>query len=144
MRMTLAAALLATTMSLPLAQVMGQPTAPASSPSALAKPPANAPYRNASLAVDARVADLLARMTLEEKVAQIITLWDSKADVQNADTTWNPTKAAPKFHDGLGQIARPSDRSGPSSPRHHNLRSIADSGPCVKSDRGLVLHTTLT
>src|SRR3546814_19764317 len=74
-------------MSLPLAQVMGQPTAPASSPSALAKPPANAPYRNASLAVDARVADLPARMTHEEKVAQNIPLWDSRDDVKNADTT---------------------------------------------------------
>ena len=114
MRMTLAAALLATTMTLPLTQVMGQPVPAASSPS-IAKPPANAPYRNASLAVDARVADLLTRMTLEEKVAQIITLWDSKADVQNSDTTWNAAKASQKFPDGLGQIARPSDRSGPSS-----------------------------
>ena len=116
MRMTLAAALLATTMTLPLAQVMGQQAAPASV-SSTAKPPANAPYRDASLAVDARVADLLARMTLEEKVGQIITLWDSKAEVQDSDTKWNPAKASRKYPDGLGQIARPSDRSGPSSPR---------------------------
>lgn len=126
MRMTLAAALLATTMMLPLTQVMGQPV-PAASSSSMGKPPANAPYRNASLPVDARVADLLARMTLEEKVAQMITLWDSKADVQNADTTWNAAKASQKFPDGLGQIARPSDRSGPSSPRTNKLRSIAES-----------------
>lgn len=127
MRMTLAAALLATTMMLPMAQAMGQSSIPAASASPTAKPPANAPYRNASLPVDARVADLLARMTLDEKVAQIITLWDSKADVQNADTTWNSAKASQKFPDGLGQIARPSDRSGPSSPRTNKLRSIEES-----------------
>ena len=127
MRMTLAAALLATTMTLPLTQVMGQSAVPAASPSSTAKPPANAPYRDASLPVDARVADLLARMTLEEKVGQIITLWDSKAEVQDADTTWNPAKASRKYPDGLGQIARPSDRSGPSSPRTNKLRSIPES-----------------
>jgi beta-glucosidase len=123
MRTTLAAALLATTMILPLTQVTGQPTA--STPAAAAaKPPANAAYRNASLPVDARVADLLARMTLEEKVGQIVTLWDSKADVHDPDSRWNPAKASQKFPDGLGQIARPSDRSGPSSPRTNKLRSI--------------------
>lgn len=126
MRTTLAAALLATTMILPLTQVTGQPTA--STPAAAAaKPPANAAYRNASLPVDARVADLLARMTLEEKVGQIVTLWDSKADVHDPDSRWNPAKASQKFPDGLGQIARPSDRSGPSSPRTNKLRSIAES-----------------
>ncbi len=37
-----------------------------------AAPAANAPpYRNPALAIDDRVADLLSRMTLEEKVAQI-------------------------------------------------------------------------
>src|SRR6185369_4096154 len=35
------------------------------------KPPANAPYRNAKLPIDKRVADLLGRMTLVEKVAQV-------------------------------------------------------------------------
>ena len=39
--------------------------------SQLAAPPADAPYRNPKLTVDERVADLLARMTLEEKVNQI-------------------------------------------------------------------------
>lgn len=34
-------------------------------------PPSNAPYRNASLSVSARVSDLLARMTLEEKFSQM-------------------------------------------------------------------------
>lgn len=35
------------------------------------QPPANAPYKNAKLTIPERVADLLSRMTLEEKVEQI-------------------------------------------------------------------------
>jgi beta-glucosidase len=37
------------------------------------------PYRNPSLSVERRVADLLGRMTLEEKVGQIM-LWDARGD----------------------------------------------------------------
>ena len=42
----------------------------------------DAPYWNANLPVEQRVEDLLARMTLEEKVAQILTIWDSKGQIQ--------------------------------------------------------------
>ena len=33
------------------------------------------PYKDAALAIDARVEDLLARMTLDEKIAQLGGLW---------------------------------------------------------------------
>ena len=33
-------------------------------------------YRQAAAPADARVADLLARMTLEEKVAQLLGVWN--------------------------------------------------------------------
>src|SRR5207237_8056435 len=36
------------------------------------------PYRDPKLAIERRVSDLLARMTLEEKVAQMLCLWDQK------------------------------------------------------------------
>lgn len=39
-------------------------------------PPADAPYKDASLSVSQRVDDLLARMTIEEKVAQITGWWN--------------------------------------------------------------------
>ena len=38
---------------------------------AMAKPKDVLPYRNAALPVEQRVADLLSRMTLEEKVGQL-------------------------------------------------------------------------
>jgi beta-glucosidase len=92
-----------------------------------ARPPADAPYRNASLPTEVRVADLLARMTLEEKVAQIITVWDDKEDIQAADNTFDPARASARYPNGIGQIARPSDIGGPTSPRVVRRRTIEDS-----------------
>lgn len=83
-----------------------------------------APYWDASLPVEQRVADLLARMTLEEKVAQIISVWDTKGKFQAADHTFDPKAAAERHPHGIGQIARPSDTSGPGSPRVIPRRSI--------------------
>lgn len=87
----------------------------------------DAPYWNANLPVEQRVEDLLARMTLEEKIAQIITVWDSKKAIQGEGDVFDPAKAASVYPDGIGQIARPSDRSGPGSPRQIGRRNIADS-----------------
>lgn len=87
----------------------------------------DAPYWNAALPVEKRVEDLLARMTLEEKVAQILTVWDSKSKIQSEGDVFDPAKAAAMFPNGIGQIARPSDRSGPSSPRQVGRRSIEES-----------------
>lgn len=45
-----------------------------------AQPPTpTPPYRNPALSVDERVADLLGRMTLEEKIGQVM-LWDARGD----------------------------------------------------------------
>jgi len=93
----------------------------------VARPMADAPYWNASLPVEQRVADLLARMTLEEKIAQITTLWDNKIEVQDDDFGFNPAKASQAHPNGIGQIARPSDKRGPASPRLEPPRSIEDS-----------------
>jgi beta-glucosidase len=89
-----------------------------------ARPPADAPYRNASLPTHVRVADLLARMSVEEKVAQIITVWDDKEEIQAADNTFDPARASARYPAGIGQIARPSDIGGPTSPRVVRRRTI--------------------
>ena len=68
-------------------------------------------YKDAGAPVDLRVSDLLSRMTLEEKVGQIIALWATKAEVMD-DLTFSPTKASEAYPASFGQITRPSDRRG--------------------------------
>ena len=82
-----------------------------------ATPPAQPPYKDPNAAVEVRVEDLLSRMTLEEKVAQMLSLWDAKAGVFDAKLEFDPAKMAKLFPNGIGQFARPSDATGPSSPR---------------------------
>ena len=76
------------------------------------RPPADAPYRDSSLSVDERVEDLLARMTLEEKVAQMIGIWQNKAEIQDPAGNFDPDLASQNYPHGLGQISRPYDRQG--------------------------------
>jgi beta-glucosidase len=82
-----------------------------------AAPPRDASYKNAGLSVEARVEDLLARMTLEEKVAQMQSIWDNKGALFDAKLELDPKKMALNYPDGIGQFARPSDATGPASPR---------------------------
>ena len=69
------------------------------------------PYRNPDAPIAQRVDDLLGRMTLEEKVGQIITLWATKRDVMDG-LVFNADKAKAAYPHGFGQVARPSDRRG--------------------------------
>ena len=77
-------------------------------------------YRNSALPVEQRVADLLSRMTLEEKVAQLEGNWQNPASRQDASQTFLDTKgtflperAAVVLKEGLGGISRPSENRGP-------------------------------
>ncbi len=72
-------------------------------------------YKDAAAPIPLRVADLMARMTLEEKVAQIRTAWAAKADMIAKDVdplAFNPAKANAAFPDGIGHVTRPSDKRG--------------------------------
>ena len=69
-------------------------------------------YKDARAPVDLRVRDLMARMTLDEKVAQLITLSTTKRDVMDEARAFDPAKADTAYPNGIGQIARPSDRGG--------------------------------
>src|SRR6478609_10708825 len=69
-------------------------------------------YKNPTLSANARVKDLLARMTLEEKAAQMMCVWQKKADtLLDADGNFDAGKAKKNFGHGrgLGQVGRPSD-----------------------------------
>ena len=69
-------------------------------------------YKDPSQSVEARVEDLLKRMTLEEKAAQLMTLWEQKAKVQTDAGVFSPEEASQNFPNGIGQFARPSDKRG--------------------------------
>jgi len=69
-------------------------------------------YKDPHQPVERRVDDLLSRMTLDEKVAQLLTIWEQKAKVQNRDGHFAADKASQAFPNGIGGMARPSDRRG--------------------------------
>ena len=69
-------------------------------------------YRQANAPVDARVGDLLARMTLEEKVAQLQGIWNRKREIQDAQGRFDPAKAQALLGYGIGEVSRPSEIAG--------------------------------
>jgi beta-glucosidase len=77
------------------------------------KSPARTPlYKNPAAPVASRVRDLLSRMTLEEKAAQMMCLWQEKSTkLQDARGNFDFKKAKKRFGRGrgIGQIARLSD-----------------------------------
>src|SRR5512132_280650 len=80
----------------------------------------NAPdYKNPRLPVDQRVADLLSRMTLEEKVAQMVCLWTGRpqakpqTDFSTDRGEFSPEQAAQVMKYGIGQIGRQRERKDP-------------------------------
>ena len=72
-------------------------------------------YRQAAAPMDARVADLLARMTLEEKVAQLLGVWNRKREIQDAQGRFDPANAKALLGNGIGEVSRPSEVAGPTS-----------------------------
>ncbi len=76
-------------------------------------------YKNPKLSVDERVADLLQRMTLEEKLAQIDSAWENGGFVipgqpffVDKEGKFLPEQAKITLKSGLGQVSRPSENPG--------------------------------
>ena len=81
-------------------------------------------YQNPGLPAGKRVQDLLSRMTLEEKAAQMVCIWREKGEKlvdANGDFDLQKARAAFKKGHAPGQVGRPSD-AGPGK----NARSMAD------------------
>ena len=67
-------------------------------------------YKNPKLALEHRVADLVGRMTLEEKVAQMVCIWGQKKVMLFDDNgKLDFSRLSIHFKDGIGQIGRLSD-----------------------------------
>jgi beta-glucosidase len=78
------------------------------------------PYQDRKLPVEQRVTDLLRRMTLEEKIAQLEGSWQNRDNVKDpkamfVDEKGNflPTQASVLLKNGLGEMSRPSEKRGP-------------------------------
>src|SRR5580658_4709147 len=72
-------------------------------------------YKNPKLPSAKRVQDLMKRMTLEEKAAQMMCVWQGKAQTMvDEKGNFDLAKAKKSFRDrrGLGQVGRPSDAGG--------------------------------
>ena len=80
-----------------------------------AKPQTLPPYKNPGVSVAGRVKDLISRMTVDEKAAQMMCVWQKKSEMLvDAVGRFDPAKAAQAFKrgHGLGQVGRPSDAAG--------------------------------
>jgi len=81
-------------------------------------------YKNAALPSARRTRDLLSRMTLEEKAAQMVCIWQQKPQtLVDGDGNFDEAKAKKAFRDrrGLGQVGRPSDAG-----KGKNAREMAE------------------
>jgi len=76
---------------------------------------AQLPYKNKKLSPEARAKDLLARMTLDEKVMQLQCLWIQKSRILDANGNFDSAKAAKNVSYGLGELARLNENAGPNS-----------------------------
>ena len=66
-------------------------------------------YKDTSKSIDARTGDLLSRMTLDEKIAQIGGVWSYEL---LEDRKFSQVKAESLIKDGIGQICRPGVSTG--------------------------------
>jgi len=83
------------------------------------------PYRDSSLPIDKRVDDLLARMTLEEKVAQLESVWFARQALETDDGVFTAAKAREILGIGIGQIARPSENKTNLTPNKTPAQTVA-------------------
>ena len=64
----------------------------------------NASYKNPKLSVSKRVKDLLSRMNIEEKVAQLMGLWNGGVEDYNEEFLNDPEKMKAAFGNGANSI----------------------------------------
>src|SRR3989440_3704043 len=79
---------------------------------ATASAQARAPYLDPTRSVERRIDDVLSRMTLEEKVGQMLCLWQGKRAITNREGRFDPARAPKWFRIGVGRIERPGEGHG--------------------------------
>ncbi|GAB4523426.1 MAG: glycoside hydrolase family 3 N-terminal domain-containing protein [Amphiplicatus sp.] len=99
-------------------------------------------YKNPDAPVEARIDDLLARMTLEEKIAQITTVWTRKTELFDESGAFDPEKAKALYPAGIGHFARPNDLQGPSSPLEKPFRDARQTVALVNAIQRYAVEET--
>ncbi len=72
----------------------------------------NAVYKNPDSPIEDRVSDLLSRMTIDEKVAQMMGVWNEKKETlidEKGNFDFGKANKAYAHGNGIGQVGRPSD-----------------------------------
>lgn len=77
------------------------------------------PYKNTKLSPKERANDLLGRMTLDEKLAQLECIWGEHKKVLFTNGKFDEKKAALYYKNGMGFLARPNEDLFPKVPSHH-------------------------
>lgn len=90
-------------------------------------------YQDPKAPVEQRVEDLLGRMTLNEKIVQLSTVWTRKQEIFTASNEFDPAKARQVFPDGIGHMARPSDLHGTGDPFETPYRDAKQTVALVNS-----------
>ncbi len=82
-------------------------------------------YKNPDKPVEARVKDLLKRMTLEEKVAQLQTVWAARQKLETEAGEFTPVHAKDILGGGIGQVARPAENKATLTPNKTPAQTLA-------------------
>jgi beta-glucosidase len=75
-------------------------------------------YKNENLAPEVRAKDLISRMTLAEKVAQLQCMWKDKLKIFT-DGKFDEEKAAKVLKNGIGTLARLNEDQSPGATGYH-------------------------
>ncbi|MBN1480828.1 glycoside hydrolase family 3 C-terminal domain-containing protein [candidate division KSB1 bacterium] len=66
-------------------------------------------YKNPDAPIPQRIDDLMSRMTVDEKVAQLLSIWDLKQQFMTDEGTFLADQAGEFMKDGIGTVCRPSE-----------------------------------
>jgi beta-glucosidase len=102
-----------------------------------------APYRDPTVPIEQRVEDLLARMTQDEKIAQLTAIWTQKKQVLDSDGRFDPAAARRLYPNGIGQFARPGDLQGPGNPLKTPYRDVRQTIELVNAMQRYARNTRL-
>jgi beta-glucosidase len=99
-------------------------------------------YKDARQPTEERVKDLLGRMTLEEKVSQMVCVWQGKRAFLDKQGDFVASNMAQDYPDSIGCIARPQDVVGLGNAYETPARNAGSSVSLVNAIQKYMLEET--